>query len=187
MSLCNLFRLRQNRQFCRQHAALLHQNLRCFPRIGRHKSIYYIVTASRSLQPHACLWVHTLPVIPRNPSVGCVRYARGLSKLLPFPPPHQRSSEPHFQTTFCHSAKQEFPLPSPQTPPKPVNFPYFNNFLETNHAPYPPAPPVPAPYRRTRPAVFSAGQSSRCPKNFCRALSGGGVWFGTLFGMAEAG
>jgi len=23
--------------------------------------------------------------------------------------------------------------------PEPVNFPYFNNFLETNHAPYPPA------------------------------------------------
>ena len=87
MSLCNLFRLRQNRQFCRQHAALLHQNLRCFPRIGRHKSIYYIVTASRSLQPHACLWVHTLPAIPQNPSVGCVRYARGRSTRLPVPPP----------------------------------------------------------------------------------------------------
>ena len=24
----------------------------------------------------ACLWAHTLPAIPQNPSVGCVRYAR---------------------------------------------------------------------------------------------------------------
>ena len=101
MSLCNLFRLRQNRQFCRQHAALLHQNLRCFPRIGRHKSIYYIVTASRSLQPHACLWVHTLPAIPQNPSVGCVRYARGLSKLLPFPPHTKGRLNPIFRRPFA--------------------------------------------------------------------------------------
>ena len=34
------------------------------------------VVASRSLQPRACLWAHTLPAIPQNPSVGCVRYAR---------------------------------------------------------------------------------------------------------------
>ena len=34
------------------------------------------VEASRSLQPRACLWAHTLPAIPQNPSVGCVRYAR---------------------------------------------------------------------------------------------------------------
>ena len=101
--------------------------------------------------------------------------------------PPQRSSETHFQTTFCLFAKQIFPPPSPQTSPEPVNSPYFNNFLKANHAPYPPAPPVPAPYRRTRTAVFSAGQGSRCPKNFLRALSGGGVRFGKLFGMAEAG
>ena len=101
--------------------------------------------------------------------------------------PNQRSSEPHFQTTFCLFAKQIFLQPSPQTSSEPVNFPYFNNFLEANHAPYPPAPPVPAPYRRTRTAVFSAGQGSRRPKNFRRALSVGGVRFGKLFGMAEAG
>ena len=101
--------------------------------------------------------------------------------------PNQRSSETHFQPTFCHFAKQIFPLPSPQTSPEPVNFPCFNNFLEANHAPYPPAPPVPIPYRRTRPVVFSAGQGSRYPKNFLRALSGGSVRFGKLFGMAEAG
>jgi len=77
--------------------------------------------------------------------------------------------------------------PLPQISPKPVNSAYFNNFLETNHAPYPPAPPVPAPYRRTRPVVFSAGQGSRRPKNFRRALLGGGVWLGKLLGMAEAG
>ena len=101
--------------------------------------------------------------------------------------PNQRSSETHFQTTFCLLIKQIFPLPSPQTSPEPVNSPYFNNFLEANHAPYPPAPPVPTPHRRTRSAVFSAGQGSRYPKNFRRALSGGGVRFGKLFGMAEAG
>jgi hypothetical protein len=89
--------------------------------------------------------------------------------------------------TFCPFAKQIFPLPSPQTSPEPVNSPCFNNFLEANHAPYPSAPPVPAPHRRTRSAVFSAGQGSRRPKNFLRALSGGGVRFGKLFGMAEAG
>ena len=109
-----------------------------------------------------------------------------LSKLHPFHS-NQRSSETHFQTTFYHFAKQEFPLPSPQTSPEPVNSPYFNNFLEVNHAPYPPAPPVPAPHRRTRSVVFSAGQGSRYPKNFRRALSGGSVRFGKLFGMAEAG
>ena len=109
------------------------------------------------------------------------------SKLLLVTNHPKRSSETHFQTTFCHFAKQEFPLPSPQTSPEPVNFPYFKNFLEANHAPYPSAPPVPAPHRRTRPVVFSAGQGSRCPKNFRRALSGGGVRFGKLFGMAEAG
>ena len=103
------------------------------------------------------------------------------------PPPKKKSSETHFQTTFCHFAKQEFPLPSPQTSPEPVNSPYFNNFLETNHVPYPSAPPVPASYRRTRPVVFSAGQGSRRPKNLRRTLSGGGVRFGKLFGMAEAG
>ena len=101
--------------------------------------------------------------------------------------PNQRSSETHFQTTFCLLIKQIFPLPSPQTSPEPVNSLCFNHFLEANHAPYPPAPPVPAPHRRTRSAVFSAGQGSRCPKNFRRALSGGGVRFGKLFGMAEAG
>ena len=122
-----------------------------------------------------------------HPSVGCVRYACTRSSKLHPSHPNKRSSETHFQTTFCHFAKQEFQPPSPQTPLKPVNSPYFNNFLETNHAPYPPAPPVPAPYHRTRPAVFSAGQGSRYPKNFRRALSGGGVRFGKLFGMAEAG
>ena len=61
------------------------------------------------------------------------------AKLLPFPTHPKRSSELHFQTTFCHFAKQEFPPPSPQTSSEPVNFPYFNNFLEANHAPYPPA------------------------------------------------
>ena len=99
----------------------------------------------------------------------------------------QRSSETHFQTTFFHFAKQEFPPPSPQTSPEPVNSPCFNKFLEANHVRYLPTPPIPAPYRRTRSAVFSAGQGSRCPKNFRRALSGGGVRFGKLFGMAEAG
>ena len=101
--------------------------------------------------------------------------------------PNQRLSETHFQTTFCHFAKQEFPPPSPQTSPEPVNSPCFNNFLEANHVRYLPTPPISAPHRRTRTAVFSAGQGSRCPKNFRRALSGGGVWFGKLFGMAEAG
>ena len=100
---------------------------------------------------------------------------------------NQRSSETHFQTTFCHIAKQIFPQPSPQTSPEPVNSPCFNNFLEANHVRYLPTPPISAPYRRTRSAVFSAGQGSRCPKNFRRALSGGGVRFGKLLGMAEAG
>ena len=100
---------------------------------------------------------------------------------------NQRSSETHFQTTFCHFAKQEFQPPSPQTSPEPVNSPYFNNFLKANHASYPPAPSVSAPHRRTRPVVFSAGQGSRRPKNFRRALSGGGVRFGKLLGMVEAG
>ena len=99
----------------------------------------------------------------------------------------QRSSETCFQTTFYLFAKQIFPPPSPQTSPEPVNSPYFKNFLEANHVRYPPTPPISAPYRRTRTAVFSAGQGSRCPKNFCRTLSGGGVRFGKLFGMAEAG
>lgn len=116
----------------------------------------------------------------------CGIHARGLSKLLRLSA-KQRSSESHFQMTFCPFAKQIFPPPSPQTSSKPVNSPYFNNFLEANHVPYPPAPPVPAPHRRTRPAVFSAGQGSGCPKNFRRALSGGGVRFGKLLGMAEAG
>ena len=117
----------------------------------------------------------------------CGTHVRGLCQTTSLSNPPQRSSETHFQTTFCHFAKQEFQPPSPQTPPEPVNFPYFNNFLEANHAPYPPAPPVPAPHRRTRTAVFSAGQGSRRPKNFRRALSGGGVRFGKLFGIAEAG
>ena len=106
--------------------------------------------------------------------------------LLLFQPP-QRSSETHFQTAFCLFAKQIFPPPSPQTSSEPVNSPCFNNFLEANHVRYLPTPPISAPYRRTRPAVFSAGQGSRCPKNFRRALSGGGVRFRKLFGMAEAG
>ena len=104
-----------------------------------------------------------------NPSVVvCVCVACSLSP--PFPP--KRSSETHFQTTFFHFAKQEFPLSSPQTPPEPVNSPYFNNFLETNHAPYPPAPPVLIPYRRTRTAVFSAGQSWCCPKKLLQGVIG---------------
>ena len=89
---------------------------------------------------------------------------------FPFHPNH-RSSETLFQTTFFHFAKQEFPLPSPQTSPAPVNSPCFNNFLEANHVRYLPTPPICAPHRRTRTAVFSAGQGSRCPKNFLRALS----------------
>lgn len=101
--------------------------------------------------------------------------------------PNQRSSETLFQTTFCLLTKQIFPPPSPQTSPKPVNSSCFNNFLEANHVRYLPTPPISAPHRRTRSAVFSAGQGSRCPKNFRRALSGGGVRFGKLFGMAEAG
>lgn len=100
--------------------------------------------------------------------------------------PNQRSSETHFQTTFCHFAKQEFPPPSPQTSPEPVNFPCFNNFLKANHVRYLPTPLISAPHRRTRSAVFSAGQSWCCPQNFRRALSGGGVQFGKLFGMVEA-
>ena len=99
----------------------------------------------------------------------------------------QRSSETHFQTTFCLLTKQIFPPPSPQTSPEPVNFSCFNNFLEANHVRYLSIPPISAPHRRTRTAVFSAGQGSRRPKNFRRALSGGGVRFGKLFGMAEAG
>ena len=99
----------------------------------------------------------------------------------------ERSSETPFQTTFSHFAKQEFPPPSPQTSPEPVNSPCFNNFLEANHVRYLPTPPISAPYRRTRTAVFSAGQGSRYLKNFRRALSGGGVRFGKLLGMAEAG
>ena len=101
--------------------------------------------------------------------------------------PKKRSSETHFQTTFCRFAKQEFLPPSPQTSPEPVNSPCFNNFLEANYVRYLPTPLISAPYLRTRTAVFSAGQGSRCPKNFLRALSGGGVRFGKLFGMAEAG
>ena len=101
--------------------------------------------------------------------------------------PNHRSSETLFQTTFCLLTKQIFPPPSPQTLPEPVNSPCFNNFLEANHVRYLPTPPISAPHRRTRFAVFSAGQGSRCPKNFRRALSGGGVRFGKLFGMAEAG
>lgn len=101
---------------------------------------------------------------------------------LPFQPT-QRSSETHFQTTFCHFVKQIFPLPSPQTSPEPVNSTCFNNFLEANHVRYLPTPPISAPYRRTRTTVFSAGQSWCCPKNFCRALSGGGVRFGKLLGI----
>ena len=89
--------------------------------------------------------------------------------------------------TFRHLAEQIFPSPSPHTSPEPVNSPRFNNFLEANHVRYLPTPPISAPHRRTRTAVFSAGQGSRCPKNFRRALSGGGVRFGKLFGMAEAG
>lgn len=116
----------------------------------------------------------------------CLRTHAVFLNYSPFYP-NQRSSEPHFQTTFCHFVKQIFPLPSPQTSPEPVNFPYFNNFLEANHVRYLLTPPISAPYRRTRTAVFSAGQGSRCPKNFRRALSGGGVRFGKLFGMAEAG
>lgn len=99
----------------------------------------------------------------------------------------QRSSEPHFQTTFFHFINQEFSPPSPQTSPEPVNFSCFNNFLKANHVRYLPTPPISAPYRRMRTAVFSAGQGSRRPKNFRRALSGGGIRFGKLFGMAEAG
>ena len=118
----------------------------------------------------------------------CVVHAHAVfAKLLPFPTHPKRSSELHFQTTFCHFAKQEFPPPSPQTSSEPVNSPCFNNFLEANHVRYLPTPPISAPYRRTRTTVFSAGQGSRCPKNFCRALSGGGVRFGKLLGMAEAG
>ena len=49
--------------------------------------------------------------------------------------PNQRSSEPHFQTTFSHFAKQEFPPPSPQTSPEPVNFPCFNNFFGSKPCP----------------------------------------------------
>ena len=145
--------------------------------------------ASRSLQPRACLWAHTLPAIPQNPSVGCVWYERTHAVFLNYFPsqPNQRLSETHFQTTFCLFAKQEFPPPSPQTSSKPVNFPCFNNFLEANHVRYLPTPPISSPHRRTRPAVFSAGQGSGYPKNFRRALSGGGVRFGKLFGMAEAG
>ena len=101
--------------------------------------------------------------------------------------PNQRSSEPHFQTTFCLLTKQIFPLPSPQTSPEPVNSPCFNNFLEVNHVRYLPTPPISAPHRRTRTAVFSAGQGSRRPKNFRRALSGGDVRFGKLLGIVEAG
>ncbi|WP_220450496.1 hypothetical protein, partial [Neisseria meningitidis] len=44
--------------------------------------------------------------------------------------------------------------------------------MKANHVRYLPTPPISAPYRRTRPFVFSAGQGSRCPKNFRRALSG---------------
>lgn len=126
------------------------------------------------IHPRACLRAHTLPVNHKEFEIYaqgvCGTHARGLINYFPSQP-NQRSSETHFQTTFYHFAKQEFPPPPPQTSPEPVNFPYFNNFLETNHAPYPSAPPVPAPHRRTRPVVFSAGQSSCRPQNFRRALS----------------
>ena len=143
------------------------------------------------IKPRACLSKHISPA--NHAKLGLHVYsvrstnARCLSKTTSLSTQTQRSSETHFQTTFYHFAKQIFPPPSPQISPEPVNSLYFNNFLETNHAPYPPAPPVPAPHRRTRSAVFSAGQGSRCPKNFRWALSGGGVRFGKLFGMAEAG
>ena len=135
--------------------------------------------------------IHPLHLFPPHIAERNLLYFQqarfAMSKKLPsgvtswsLPPTAQRSSEPHFQTTFCPFAKQIFSLPSPQTSSEPVNFPCFNNFLEANHARYLPTPPISAPYRRTWPAVFSAGQSSRCPKNFRRALSGGGVRFGTL-------
>ena len=114
-------------------------------------------------------------------------HTRCLSKTTSLSNHPKRSSETHFQTTFCLLTKQIFPLPSLQTSPEPVNFPCFNNFLEANHVRYLPTPPISAPHRRTRTAVFSTWQGSRHPKNFCRALSGGGVRFGKLFGMAEAG
>ena len=115
------------------------------------------------------------------------RICVGFLNYLPFHSNPKGRLKPHFQTTFCLFAKQIFPLPSPQTSPKPVNSPCFNNFLEANHVRYLPTPPISAPHHRTRSAVFSAGQGSQCPKNFLRALSGGGVRFGKLFGMAEAG
>ena len=38
------------------------------------------------IKPRACLRAHTLPAIPQNPSVGCVRYARTRSFLKMFFP-----------------------------------------------------------------------------------------------------
>ena len=109
-----------------------------------------------------------------------------LSKLLPFALKPKGHLKPLFRRPFSTSLNK-FPPPSPQTSSEPVNSPCFNNFLEANHVRYLPTPLISAPYLRTRTAVFSAGQGSRCPKNFLRALSGGGVRFGKLFGMAEAG
>ena len=68
--------------------------------------------------------------------------------------PNQRSSETHFQTTFCHFIKQRFPHIS-QTSSESVNFPYFKNFLEANHA-----PPISAPHYRTQSTLFLAGHGA---------------------------
>ena len=186
MSLCNLFRLRQNRQFCRQHAALLHQNLRCFPRIGRHKSIYYIVTASRSLQPHACLWVHTLPAIPQNPSVGCVRYARGLSKLLPFPPTPKVVWTP-FSDDLLPLCKTRMPTTISPNVARTSKLQIFQQLLGNKPCPVSTRSPCSRPTSSNAVCCIFSRARFAMSKNFRRALSGGGVRFGKLFGMAEAG
>ena len=66
----------------------------------------------------------------------------------------KRSSETHFQTTFCHFIKQRFPHIS-QTSSESVNFPYFKNFLEANHA-----PPISAPHHPTQSTLFLAGHGA---------------------------
>ena len=57
------------------------------------------------IQPRACLWAHTLPAIPQNPYVGCVRYARtrSLRNILSNQTKGRLKAFPNFQTAFLYS------------------------------------------------------------------------------------
>ena len=85
--------------------------------------------------------------------------------------PHQRSSETHFQTTFFHLAKPKIPATISQNVVWTSKLPIFQQLLRGKPCPVSARPPIPAPYRRTRPAVFWAEQSWCRPQNFRRALS----------------